>query len=235
MSLYSPDTDPKYQTDDAPSADDIEAGVIISADTRRENRLPKGQHRTRKWPVLHASHVPEIDSATWRLTVDGLVDHELSFSLEEFRKLPRSKVFADFHCVTAWSRLGNLWEGVLVRDLLKLLQPTSGAGFVVIAGADNNWTTNLPLEHFLADDVILTDTHDGVPLDADHGGPVRLIVPRLFAWKSAKWINRITFVEHNQPGFWEQAGYHNVGDPWLDQRYRDDTEWLQQQAAKSDQ
>ena len=222
MSLYSPDTDPKYQQGSEPSPDDVSTDVIVSADTMRGNRLPNGQHRTRKWPVLHATTVPNIDANQWKLTVDGLVESPVSLSLSEFRELPRRDVFADFHCVTAWSRLGNLWQGVLVSELLKLVEIKNAARYVVIGGCDNGWTTNLPLADFVGEDVLLADHHDGMPLDADHGGPVRLVVPRLFAWKSAKWVNRITFTHENQPGYWEQAGYHNVGDPWQEQRYRDD-------------
>ena len=145
--------------------------------------------------------------------------------LAQFRELPRVKVFADFHCVTTWSRLGNLWEGVSVRSLLESAGVLPAARFAVIGGYDNGWTTNVPLSALLDADVLLADLHDGQPIDADHGGPVRLVVPKLFAWKSAKWVNRIELTEQNIPGYWERAGYHNVGDPWREQRYRDDPEW----------
>lgn len=226
MSLYSPNTDPKYQAGDEPCPDTLPADIIVSEDTRRSERLPAGQHRTRKWPVLHATNVPAVSAETWRLKVDGLVGNSLEFNLEEFRRLPRIKVFADFHCVTTWSRLGNLWEGVSVAWLLEQAGVQASAGFAVIGGYDNGWTTNVPLPALLDADVLLADVHDGLSLDEDHGGPVRLVVPRLFAWKSAKWVNHINLTEHNQPGYWERAGYHNVGDPWKEQRYRDDPEWL---------
>lgn len=235
MSLYSPLNDPKYQSAELPVAESVTefvpGGVIISDDTRRENRLPPGQTRTRKWPVLHASSVPIVDPAVWAFRLEGLVERPVSWSLTEFRELPRVRVFADFHCVTTWSRLGNLWEGVLLAPLLHAAGIRPEARFAVIGGLDNGWTTNLPLAALLASDVLLADTHDGLPLDADHGGPVRLIVPQLFAWKSAKWVHRIELTAENQPGYWEQAGYHNVGDPWTGQRYRDDPEWA---AAQSD-
>lgn len=228
MSLYSPDTDPKYQAGEVPVPDNLPPDVIVSEDTRRHNRVPPGQTRTRKWPVLHAATVPEIDINAWQLTVTGLVEREQTWTLPEFRKLPRTRVFGDFHCVTTWSRLGNLWEGVLVRDILHGCGICSEARFAIIGGFDNDWTTNLPLDALLEPDVLLADTHDGLPLDPDHGGPVRLIVPKLFAWKSAKWLKRIELTAENHPGYWELAGYHNVGDPWREQRYRDDPEWLAQ-------
>jgi DMSO/TMAO reductase YedYZ molybdopterin-dependent catalytic subunit len=228
MSLYSPSTDPKYQTTAEPQPGDLPDDVIVSEDTRRENRLPAGQHRTRKWPVLHASTVPVIEPAAWTLRIHGLVSWPQEFTLTQFRELPRIKVFADFHCVTTWSRLGNLWEGVSLKWLLTKAGVQDSAAFAIIGGCDNGWTTNVPLAALLDNDVLLADLHDGMPLDPDHGGPVRLIVPKLFAWKSAKWVNRIELTELNIPGYWEQAGYHNVGDPWKEQRYRDDQEWLQE-------
>ncbi len=220
--LYSPSTDPKYQPDAVPGPDNQHPDVIVSADTRRENRIPPGQHRTRKWPVLHATTVPVIDLNSWKFRIEGLVESPQEFSLSDFKSLPRIKVFGDFHCVTSWSRLGNLWEGVAVRPLLELAGIRKECRFVEIGAFDNGWTTNLPLECLLEDDVILADRHDGLPIDDDHGGPVRLVVPKLFAWKSAKWINRIELTAENRPGYWERAGYHNIGDPWTECRYRDD-------------
>ncbi len=225
MSLYSPATDPKYQPLVVPVPDNVSPTVIISADTRRAERLPDGQHRTRKWPVLHATCVPKIDLAHWKLRITGRVIQPLEFTLEQFRQLPRIQVFADFHCVTTWSRLGNLWEGVSVRQLLEQSGMQPSARFASIGAHDSGWTTNVPLSALLDVDVVLADSHDGHPLDANHGGPVRLVVPKLFAWKSAKWVNQIELTDHNIPGYWEQAGYHNVGDPWQGQRYRDDPEW----------
>ena len=219
MSLYSPKTDPKYQHSEAPAADDAPPEVVVSVDTQRENRVPNGQYRTRKWPVLHATSVPKVDLATWQLTVDGLVDHPLSFSLDEFQKLPRSKVFADFHCVTAWSRLGNLWEGVSLATLLQQAGIQPAAKFAIAGAYDDDWTTNVPLQALLESDVLLADTHDGMPIDADHGGPIRGMVPKLYAWKSAKWIKGIELSESDKPGYWERGGYHNHGDPWTEERF----------------
>jgi DMSO/TMAO reductase YedYZ molybdopterin-dependent catalytic subunit len=129
------------------------------------------------------------------------------------------KIFADFHCVTRWSRLGNLWEGVSVRHLLQLAGVKPQAKFVVATGYDSAWTTNLPLKEFDQEDALVAVQHDGEPLSADHGGPARLVVPRLYAWKSAKWLKRITLLEHDQPGYWEDLGYHNYGDPWREERF----------------
>lgn len=212
--------DPKYQSGDPPPHPE-EDGIIISSDTHREKRIPPGQSRTRKWPVLHYGHVPTINLATWRLEIDGLVDRPLKFTWVEFQGLPRVKVFADFHCVTRWSRLGNLWEGVSIHELIRQAGVQPEAKYVVATGYDSGWTTNLPLKDLLEPDVLLADRHDGEPIDADHGGPVRLMVPLLYAWKSAKWLRKITFVAEDRPGYWEQAGYHDHGDPWTEERYRD--------------
>jgi DMSO/TMAO reductase YedYZ molybdopterin-dependent catalytic subunit len=215
-------SDPKYQPGDPPTAADLPPDVIISPDTQRENRIPPGQSRTRKWPVLDAFGTPQIPLDRWQLRVFGLVERPYALTLDEFRSLPRVKVFADFHCVTAWSRLGNLWEGVSTRELLDRAGVLPAAKFVVCHAYDNGWTTNLPLSEFLADDALLADTHDGEPISADHGGPVRGMIPRLYAWKSAKWIAAIELVAEDRPGYWEQGGYHLLGDPWREQRFRDD-------------
>lgn len=213
--------DPKYQPGDPPPPPSSEPGLIISTDTRREKRIPPGQSRTRKWPVLHFGSVPSVPMDSWTLEIDGLVDRPLKFTWDEYRNLPRVKVFADFHCVTRWSRLSNLWEGVSIHELLARAGLQPEAKFVIATGYDSGWTTNLPIEELLQPDVLLADTHDGQPINADHGGPVRLMVPLLYAWKSAKWLRKITFVAEDRPGYWEQAGYHDHGDPWTEERYRD--------------
>ena len=212
--------DPKYQNGEPPRPDGLPADVIISPDTQRPDRLPPGQVRTRKWPVLHATVVPRIDLTVWTLEVCGLVERPFVLDWEQFRQLPRVKVFADFHCVTRWSRLGNLWEGVAVRTLLERADVRPEARFVVITGYDHGWTTNLPLADFDSEDALIADTHDGQPLSPDHGGPARLIIPALYAWKSAKWVKSIELTAEDRPGYWEQAGYHNHGDPWTEERYQ---------------
>lgn len=211
--------DPLYQAGEPPIPQGLPDDVIISPDTRRENRIPPGQSRTRKWPVLDAHGTPKIPLDRWRLEIGGLVEHPLSLTWDEFRSLPRVKVFADFHCVTRWSRLGNLWEGVSTSELARRAGLHPDAKFVVATGYDSGWTTNLPLADFLAADALVTDTHDGRPIEPDHGGPVRLMVPLLYAWKSAKWLRKLTFLPSDAPGYWEQMGYHNHGDPWTEERF----------------
>lgn len=198
----------------------ISGDVIISPDTRRANRIPPGQSRTNKWPVLDASGPPRVDLARWRFQMAGLLNREAGFSWEEFQALPRVKVFADFHCVTRWSRLDNLWEGVSTRTLVEAaggVKPE--CQFVLAYGYDQGWTTNVPLEDFLSDDALVALTHDGEPLTAEHGGPARLIVPQLYAWKSAKWVAGVEFLANDKPGFWERNGYHMHGDPWNEERF----------------
>jgi|SRR6185437_265152 len=210
----------KTQGEVVPSAEGLPQDVIVSPDARRELRIPPGQARTKKWPILDASGVPEIDLAAWSLAIGGLVGKELHLSWEEFIRLPRTKVFSDFHCVTRWSRLGNLWEGVSTRELLRLAGgAVAKAAFVLVRGFDRGWTTNLPLADFLAEDALVATHHDGEAISAEHGGPARLIVPQLYAWKSAKWIAEIHLMEKDRAGFWEANGYHMRGDPWAEERY----------------
>jgi len=199
----------------------LDDDVIISPDTRRENRIPPRQSRTLKWPVLDASGAPSIDLEKWRFSIAGLAEKPISWTWSEFQALPKVKVWADFHCVTRWSRLGNLWEGVAAKTLIDQaggLRPE--AKFGLVRGHDNDWTTNLPVEYLLAVDALVALTHDGEPLSIEHGGPARLIVPRLYAWKSAKWVAGIEFRETDEAGFWEENGYHMRGDPWKEERFR---------------
>jgi DMSO/TMAO reductase YedYZ molybdopterin-dependent catalytic subunit len=214
--------DPKYQSGNPLTPADMPPGVIISPDTRRERRIPPGQARTRKWPVLHYGSVPQVPTETWRLEISGLVERPLAFTWSEFRALPRVRVFADFHCVTRWSRLGNVWEGVSTREIMNRAGVRPEVRFALPLGYDGGWTTNLPLEYFLTADALFADIHDGQPLDPDHGGPVRLIVPQLYAWKSAKWIKGVELSANDKSGYWEQGGYHDRGDPWTEERFRDD-------------
>ncbi len=210
----------KLQGSEIPAAEGLPADVIVSPDTRRPNRVPPRQARTRKWPVLDAFGAPAVVLRAWRLQIFGLVEQPLTLDWEQFRSLPRVRVFSDFHCVTRWTRLGNLWEGVAAAEILRRARPLPQAHFVVAHGYDSGWTTNLPISYFHQPDVLLADTHDSQPISAAHGGPLRLVVPRLYAWKSAKWLRAIEFVSDDRPGFWEEGGYHNVGNPWLEQRFR---------------
>jgi len=156
----------------------------------------------------------------WKFTLTGLVAQPIAWSWEEFQQLPRIKVFSDFHCVTRWSLLGNTWEGVATRELVKRAGGVLPNGhYVLVYGYDQGWTTNLPLEHFLAEDALVVFTRNGEPLSLDHGGPARLVVPQLYAWKSAKWVAGVEVRESDRAGFWESNGYHMRGDPWEEERF----------------
>jgi DMSO/TMAO reductase YedYZ molybdopterin-dependent catalytic subunit len=182
-------------------------------------RLPPGQVITVKWPTLTAGPNPRIDLATWRLRVFGRVDREWSVTWEEFKTLPRVKVTTDMHCVTRWSRLRMTWEGVSIHEVARRAGFLSEARFVT-AHSYGGYTTNVPLADLLDEEVLLADTADGAPLSIDHGGPMRLVVPKLYAWKSAKWLRGLELMEADRPGFWEQHGYHDHGDPWKEERLR---------------
>jgi DMSO/TMAO reductase YedYZ molybdopterin-dependent catalytic subunit len=173
---------------------------------------------TQKWPVLHYGGVPRVNLATWNLQVVGLVGNRVSLSWEEFKQLPRTTVQCDIHCVTRWSRLNNTFEGVAFKTLYDLAQPKPAATYVLVH-AEQGFTSNVPLDDLLGDNVLLADTHDGQPLAPEHGWPLRLVVPHLYFWKSAKWIRGLEFLAEDQPGFWEQYGYHMRGDPWSEERY----------------
>ena len=210
----------KEQPDTVAGPGDAPPGAIVSPDTYREKRIPPGQSRTKKWPVLDASGPPHVELDTWKLRLFGLVAKPLEWSWREFNELPRVRVFSDFHCVTRWSRLGNLWEGVATRALLELAGGAlPEAAFVLAHGYDEEFTTNIPLGDFLAEDALVAISHDGEPLTIDHGGPARLIIPRLYAWKSAKWLSGIQLLPRDEAGFWESNGYHMRGDPWKEERY----------------
>jgi DMSO/TMAO reductase YedYZ molybdopterin-dependent catalytic subunit len=201
---------------------------IISPDTQRANRIPPRQALTRKWPVLHAGSVPPFDPATWDFTIFPvpLVDNVKCLSWKEFCELPRVKVHADMHCVTRWSKLDNLWEGVATREVLKLVNVSPKAKFVMIH-CEYGFSTNLPLDDFCGEDCLFAMKHNGDDLTPDHGYPLRLVVPRLYAWKSAKWVRGIELMEADRPGFWENwehGGYHMRGDPWVEERFRPDSE-----------
>jgi DMSO/TMAO reductase YedYZ molybdopterin-dependent catalytic subunit len=192
--------------------------VIASPDTKRRNRIPPGQRLLSSWPVFHYGPVPAVDRASWRLRIWGAVGSERELTCDEFTALPHVTVLSDIHCVTHWTKLDNLWTGVSTCVIRELAAPGPSARFVIVHGA-GDFTTNLSIEDFFEPDCLFALTHDGVPLSAEHGGPVRLIVPRLYFWKSAKWATGIEFVERDRPGFWEMHGYHMHGDPWKEERY----------------
>ena len=214
------DRDPKQQGDEIPGPDGLPGDVIVSPDIHRVNRIPPGQSRTKKWPILDASGPPRIDAARWELQLSGLIRNDARWTFDQFQQLPRVKVFADFHCVTRWSRLGNIWEGVSTRELVAQaggVRPE--CKYVLAYGFDYGWTTNLPVDEFLAEDALIATHHDGEPICVEHGGPARLIVPRLYAWKSAKWLSGLEFLPDDRAGFWERNGYHMHGDPWTEERF----------------
>lgn len=184
-------------------------------------RIPAGQTEVKNFPRLDLGIVPEINQTDWHLKVYGLVAHELILDWEAFQKLPQVTDVSDFHCVTRWSQLDMDWQGVRAQDVLALVQPLDNAAYVTLHSYDG-YTTNLPLNALLDDDVMIAHSVLGAPLTREHGGPVRLVVPKRYAWKSAKWLKAIEIHEFDRPGFWEVRGYHNDADPWLEQRFSDD-------------
>jgi DMSO/TMAO reductase YedYZ molybdopterin-dependent catalytic subunit len=184
----------------------------------RDSRLPPGQYLVTSFPVLSYGPTPRFNPAKWDFSLIGMVEEPVRLTWEEFRKLPLSRQVSDFHCVTTWSRYDNNWEGVKVADLMKLVQLKSGVEFVFVR-CDGGYTTNLPLQELLGDDVMLVYRHDGKDLTPEHGWPLRLVVPKLYGWKSAKWVRSLEFLARDRRGFWEVRGYHNHGDPWTEERY----------------
>jgi len=188
---------------------------------RDAGRLPPGQVATLKWPVLHLGDVPRFDPQTWDLRTTGYVKNLVRITWDQFQALPRVALTADFHCVTRWSRFDNHWEGVAFRTLCDLTQPLSSATHLMVH-SEEEYTTNVPLADLLDPTVLLADRHDGTALEPEHGGPLRLVVPKLYGWKSAKWVRELEFIRGDQPGYWERNGYHLYGDPWREQRFDSD-------------
>ena len=183
-----------------------------------EERLPPGQHLVRDWPVLDLGMQPQVSLDQWELRVFGLVEEQSTFDWAGLMALPQRTETTDMHCVTTWSRYDNHWEGVATRDLLAAVGPKPEARFVVLHGYDG-YTTNLPLEDFAAPDAMIVHRWNGQALSVEHGGPVRVIVPHLYLWKSAKWLQRIELIGADRAGYWEERGYHDRGDPWVEERY----------------
>ena len=190
---------------------------------RVEGRLPPGQALTLKWPVLHDGDVPAFDPATWDFRVGGLVEQPVTLSWTEFTALPRTVVTSDFHCVTRWSTFDNRWEGVPVRAILDRVRPQAEGTHVMVVGHKGEgrygYSTNLPRSDLGRPDALFALRHDGADLPAEHGGPLRLVVPQLYAWKSAKWVRGMIFMDADKPGYWERAGYHMRGDPFREERF----------------
>jgi DMSO/TMAO reductase YedYZ molybdopterin-dependent catalytic subunit len=184
----------------------------------RDVRLPRGQRLVTDWPVLDLGIQPDVPTGAWSLSVDGLVEHPLSWDWDQYMAQPQFEDVSDVHCVTAWSRFDNLWQGVSTQHIIELAKPKENANHVILYGLDG-YTTNVTLAAFSADDALIAHSWEGEKLSRQHGGPVRAIIPQYYLWKSAKWVNRLEFVDADQPGFWEVRGYHNEGDPWKEERY----------------
>jgi DMSO/TMAO reductase YedYZ molybdopterin-dependent catalytic subunit len=191
---------------------------------QQDPTVPPGQHVTTGFPVLHVGDVPAIDPTTYRLSFTGLLGNPFSISYDELRALPSTEYRGDIHCVTRWSKKATYWRGTLFRTLVEMAQPDPSVTHV-IQYADNDYTTNLPLSATLDDDVLIAWEYDGRPIEPIHGGPVRMFVPKRYFWKSAKWLDRLDFTDHDERGFWEVRGYHNDADPWKEERYSDLPSW----------
>ena len=181
-------------------------------------RLPPGQSATLKFPVLHYGPVPKADLSSWTFRAFGLVEEEISWTWDEFTALPTKTVTCDIHCVTRWSKFDTAWEGVPFREIVDRVGVKPEASYVIMH-AEYGYTANLPLEVMLDDDVLLAYKFDGKPLEADHGFPLRSLIPKKYFWKSTKWLRAVEFTDADRLGFWEQAGYHNEADPWKEQRF----------------
>lgn len=202
---------------------DANLATITSTDVHRSQRLPPGQVLTRKWPVLHEGSTPSFNRSRWTFHIFGRVETPWECSYDQMIALPRVQVRADMHCVTRWSKLDNLWEGVATREVMRHVRVLPGARYVMVH-CEHGFCTNLPLDDFLGEDCLFAWRHNGQDLEPDHGYPLRLVVPRLYAWKSAKWVRGIELMDHDRAGFWENwdhGGYHMRGDPWTEQRSRE--------------
>ncbi|MEQ5999752.1 sulfite oxidase-like oxidoreductase [Bacillus amyloliquefaciens] len=187
--------------------------------TKQSERIPPNQNVTTKFPVLHAGNVPYYeDMSKWNLQVYGLVDRPMLLSFEDIKAFPEAEVKNDIHCVTGWSRLDNIWQGIRAKDIAEKANVHKEAGFVILH-AEEGWTANLPLSDFTRETSLLAYAHNGEPLTPEHGYPLRGVFPHLYFWKSAKWLRGIQFTKENHPGFWEKNGYHMRGDPWKNERF----------------
>ena len=186
--------------------------------SREKQRIPPNQRITSEFPVLHVGAIPKFDSKTWDFLVEGLVENPIRLTYEEFLKLPKTASISDFHCVTGWSKLDNKWEGVAFKTIAELVRPLREARYVTVA-AEGDYTTSLPLEDLMGDDVLLAYRLDDKPLEPKHGGPLRLVVPEKYAYKSAKWVRKLRFTKKQELGYWEKREYSNTADPWKEERY----------------
>ena len=188
-------------------------------------KLPVGQHEVKNWPVLDLGEQPDVSTDTWKLEVGGLVENPMTLTWDQFLALPQAEDVSDFHCVTTWSRFDNRWRGVRFKTIAELAVPKESAHHVLCTGYDFMpgsyipYTVNLPLARAVEDDVLLVHTWESKPLPREHGGPCRMITPKLYAWKGAKWIRKIEFLAEDRKGFWEVRGYSNSAEPWFNDRY----------------
>ena len=188
-------------------------------------KLPVGQHEVKNWPVLDLGEQPDVSHAAWKLEVTGLVDNPLTLTWDQFMTLPQVDDVSDFHCVTTWSRFDNHWRGVRFKTIAELAVPQMDARYILCTGHDFMpgtyipYTVNVPLARAIEDDVLLVHIWEGKPLPGEHGGPCRMITPKLYAWKGAKWIRKIEFLARDRKGFWEVRGYSNSAEPWFNDRY----------------
>jgi DMSO/TMAO reductase YedYZ molybdopterin-dependent catalytic subunit len=214
-----PDTESRDLVGGSTLAPDPARGVIAAPlPERAEDRVPPGQRVTSRWPVLHEGPIPKFDPGSWRLRVDGECGRPLEMTYDELKAVGPIEMHSDFHCVTGWSKLDNVWQGVQTKTLLERAQPKSDAAFVSV-GAAFGYTANVPLEALLDDEAVVAWGHNGEDLPKKHGFPLRLVVPKLYAWKSVKWVQSFTLLDRDRRGFWELRGYHNEADPWREERY----------------
>lgn len=199
----------------------VKAPLAAKVPPELQHRVPPGQTVTDRFPILHEGEVPKYDMSTWSMKVFGEVEKELEFSFEDIMNLPQTDIVCDIHCVTRWSKLDTKWTGVKFKDFLPLLGVKPEVKYVLFHGA-NDYTTNVPLEDLMHDNILLAHSFDGEPLTDKHGGPLRMVVPHLYFWKSTKWITGIEFLIEDKPGFWEQNGFHNYAEPFAEQRFSGD-------------
>lgn len=199
-------------------ADRIKRMKVPAVDPKLAKRLPKGQVLTERFPILHEGEVPQYDISTWTLRVFGEVNREITLFYDDLLKMPQTDVTCDIHCVTRWSRFDNTFTGVLFKDFLKEIGVKPLSEYVMLHG-DHDYTSNLPLADLMGDNILLAHSFEGKPLTDKHGWPLRLVVPHLYFWKSVKWLRGFEFIKENQPGFWEQNGFHLRGDPFKEERF----------------
>ncbi len=218
-------TDAAPGDDPAPISSAAKAKLKAAAEHRlpprrdqARRRVPPGQEIVDKWPVLDLGHQPLIPTSQWKLDIKGAVARPLSLDWNAFHGLAQSRIEADIHCVTAWSLLDNVWEGVRTRELVARVQPDDSVRHVIFHAHDG-YRTNITMTRFQAENALLAHTRNGTEISREHGGPVRVVLPDLYFWKSAKWVRQITFLADDVKGYWEALGYHNEGDPWREERY----------------